>query len=72
MAVPLGEIVLLALFCTVGLGTASYVALKRLREAERREAGDVELQNLHRDEDYRDDDLVGQGTHGNIFLPQGL
>ena len=72
MAVPLLEIVLLAVSCTVGTGAAAYYALKRLKKAERDQMGDVELGSLHRDDDYREGHFEGQGASGNVFLPQGL
>jgi len=68
MTVPLVEIVVLALLCTVGTGAAAYYALKRLKDVERAEQGDVELQCLHRDDDA--DVFEGQGFVGSVFLPQ--
>lgn len=68
MAVPLAEIVILAIVCSVGTGSAAYYALKRLKAAEEQEQGDIELQCLHRDDDA--DVFDGHASHGDVYLPQ--
>ena len=65
----LADILILAVLCLAGIGSAAYVVLRRLQRVEERALGDVELQDLKRDEDLT---FEGQDVKGDVFLPQGL
>ncbi len=65
----LADILILAVLCLAGIGSAAYVVLRRLQRVEERALGDVELQDLKRDEDLT---FEGQVVKGDVFLPQGL
>ena len=65
----LADILILAILCLAGIGGAAYVVLRRLPRVERQALGDVELQDLKRDEDLT---FEGQVVKGDVFLPQGL
>ena len=65
----LADILILAILCLAGIGSAAYVVLRRLQRVEERALGDVELQDLKRDEDLT---FEGQVVKGDVFLPQGL
>ena len=65
----LADILILAVLCLAGIGSAAYVVLRRLQRVESQALGDVELQDFKRDEDLT---FEGQVVKGDVFLPQGL
>ena len=59
----LADILILAILCLAGIGSAAYVVLRRLQRVEERALGDVELQDLKRDEDLT---FEGQVVKGDV------